>query len=141
MTITPRPNEADVHALLAACGLPTVDLTPGHLAHFFGCGEPGSLRGVVGIEPLGEVALLRSLAVTAAARNTGCGQRLVETAENHARNTGARHVFLLTTTAQKFFERLGYVVADRDTAPDAIRKTSEFATVCAATAVLMRKVI
>jgi len=87
------------------------------------------------------VALRRSLAVTAAARNGGCGRRLVESAETHARNSGARHVYLLTSTAQAFFERLGYVVANRNTAPGAIRETREFATVRTETTVLMWKAL
>jgi amino-acid N-acetyltransferase len=50
-----------VRELLARCDLPAEDLRPSHLDHFVLCRDGGRLVGTVGLEPLGEVALLRSL--------------------------------------------------------------------------------
>jgi len=60
-------------------------------------------------------------------------------AERHAREHGAREIYLLTTTAERFFARAGYESVPRNDAPSAIRETSEFATICPASAALMRK--
>ena len=125
--------------LLAACSLPNADLSAAKLEHFFGCGEERNPRGVVGVELYGEVGLLRSLAVDEAVRGRGCGKRLVQEAEQYAARNGVRRLYLLTTTAQAFFESLGYVVARREGLPDAIRATSEFTTLCSASAVAMAK--
>jgi len=58
--------------------------------------------------------LLRSLAVDASVRGRGCARALVAAAERYARGRGVRRIYLLTTTAAKFFERLGYGAVARD---------------------------
>lgn len=134
-----RPEKAQVHRLLEEAGLPTADLTPAHLEHFLGCGSERALDGVVGLEPHGDVALLRSLAVAAGARGRGCGGALVAAAEEHAQAAGARAIYLLTTTAERFFEKRGYERISREAAPDAIRNTAEFSTLCPASSAFMVK--
>ncbi|MEQ8534295.1 MAG: tyrosine protein phosphatase, partial [Imperialibacter sp.] len=61
--------------------------------------------------------------------------------ENDAARNGITELYLLTTTASKFFERIGYKVADRNTAPDAIKNTSEFSDLCPSSAVFMHKAL
>ena len=56
-----------------------------------------------------------------------------------AQSRGVQELCLLTTTAEHFFERLGYQRAEREAAPASIRGTSEFTTLCPASAVFMRK--
>jgi amino-acid N-acetyltransferase len=67
------------------------------------------------------------------------GRRLVEHAEQHARERGASTVYLLTTTAESFFRSHGYTVTPRDSAPPAIRSTPEFAGLCPASSAFMSK--
>lgn len=141
MHIYPRPGAIKVMNLLAQCALPNADISAKKLEHFFGCGAEHDPAGVVGVELCGEVALLRSLAVKAAVRGRGCGKRLVQEAEQHAARSGAKRLYLLTTTAQEFFERLGYTTVDRESVPDAIRATTEFTTLCSASAAVMAKQI
>ena len=45
----------------------------------------------------------------------------------------------LTTTAADYFARLGFVRIDRDAAPPAIRATAQFASLCPASAHVMRR--
>jgi amino-acid N-acetyltransferase len=78
----------------------------------------------------GRDALLRSLAVDPGRRGRGCGLALVAAAERHAAAEGVQCVYLLTTTAAGFFERLGYAPAARADAPAAIRACAEFASLC-----------
>ena len=125
--------------LVESAGLPTADLSQVDLSHFFGCGAVDRPHGVVGFELLGTEALLRSLAVEADSRGAGSGRALVAAAEEHARELGVTSIYLLTTTAAEFFERLGYVRADRETAPPAARRTREFGDLCPASAVFMAK--
>ena len=56
-----------------------------------------------------------------------------------ARTRGVAEIYLLTNTAERFFERVGYQRMPRDSAPAAIRTTQEFAALCPASAALMRK--
>ena len=134
-----RPAAPEVRRLLAQAKLPSADLTVGHLEHFFGCGAQDVPRGVVGLELYGSEALLRSLAVDAHAHGRGCAKALVARAERHAREKGARRVYLLTTAAADFFARLGYKRVERGGAPQAIRATSEFSSLCPVSSVLMMK--
>lgn len=139
MRIYQRPGAMEVMDLLAQCALPNADISEKKLEHFFGCGAEKDPGGVVGVELYGDVALLRSLAVKAAVRGRGCGKRLVQEAEQHAARSGAKRLYLLTMTAQEFFARLGYTAVDRESVPDAIRATTEFTTLCSASAAVMAK--
>ncbi len=130
MHIFSRPSEAAARALLASCDLPAEDLETKNFEHFFGCGSEGSPGGIVGVELLGEVALLRSLAVSEGARGKGWGKQLVAHAEAYAVTNGARSLYLLTTSAERFFESLGFAPADRAETPLAIRSTKQFAGLC-----------
>ena len=139
MHIFHRPPEAAVRDLLSFCDLPTEDLERQNFENFFGCGFAGSLSGVVGIELLGEVALLRSLAVSKDARGNGLGKQLVAHAEAYALASGVKRLFLLTTSAERFFESLGFVLAERKETPLAVRSTKQFSSLCPSTAHIMVK--
>ena len=137
--ISTHPAHGAVASLLAANGLPWTDLSERHLDHFFCAGSTDSPTGVVGLEMLGEDALLRSLAVHTSVRSAGLGTALVEHAEAHARANGVRTIYLLTTTAEAFFARRGYVSLDRELAPACIRSTREFADICPSSSAFMVK--
>ena len=122
-TILPRPKLQSAASLLESAALPVSDLTEAHLEHFLFSGPESAPSGLVGLELCGSDALLRSLVVASANRSTGVGSALVERAETHARALGARSVFLLTTTAERFFSRHGYQRIARESAPASIRNT------------------
>lgn len=137
--ITPQAVDAELTTLLAGCDLPTSDLVANARVRLYGCRIDGELVGAVGLESLGRVALLRSLAVAPSQRGKGLGQALVANAERHATTQGMDTLYLLTTTASGFFAELGYTPADRTQAPEAIRATPQFAGLCPATATFMSK--
>jgi amino-acid N-acetyltransferase len=139
MEIFANPNETSVKQLLSESKLPTGDITARHLTHFFGCGSDDELEAVVGLELYGDVALLRSLAVAPGRRGTGLGSRLVAHAERHAQDQGVKSLYLLTTTAEAFFLRLGYARIPREEAPAAIKSTKEFAGICPVSSAFMVK--
>jgi amino-acid N-acetyltransferase len=134
-----NPKLSAVKQLLSESSLPIEDITAQHLHHFFGCGSGLELEGLVGLELYGEVALLRSLAVAASRRGSGVGSGLVAHAERHARDQGVQSLYLLTTTAEKFFLRRGYTRIPRDEAPAAIKGTKEFSGICPTSSAFMVK--
>jgi len=135
--IAQRPALAGAMALLASAQLPTEDLSDAHCEHFFFTGTCGSPTALIGLELFGDVALLRSLVVAQQARGAGAGSALVRHAETYAREHGGHTLYLLTTTAEAFFERRGYARTDRQSAPPAIRATREFAGICPASSAFM----
>jgi amino-acid N-acetyltransferase len=139
--IRARPPLKAAVALLKAQGLPAEDVTEEHLQHFLFLGSDRSPIGLVGLEVYGADALLRSLVVEQGERGRGLGSRLVERAEYHAASQGASTIYLLTTTAERFFARLGYLRIERIQAPPAIQGTREFANLCPASSVLMIKLL
>jgi amino-acid N-acetyltransferase len=128
-----------IQALLAACALPTEDLTPALLSGFLVAGEAGAVVGCVGLERLGDCALLRSLAVEPAHRGRGIAERLCDEAEELALAAGVGTLYLLTTTAAEYFEGRGFDRVSRESLPASVRATAQFRDLCPATAVAMRK--
>jgi len=128
-----------VRGLLDASGLPSSDVTAEMLRHFLLAREGTALVGVIGAEPYGDVGLLRSAAVAPSHRGRGLGAELTRALERRARELGIRRLYLLTTTAERFFTGLGYRPLPRDRAPAAIRGTTEYRELCASTSVCMSK--
>lgn len=129
----------EVGALLAACDLPVADLRDDGRVHFFGFRHESVLVGVIGVEVCGDVGLLRSLAISAAHRNKGLGQKLVAFSEEWATRYNLKALYLLTTTADRFFERLGYERLSRSQAPSAITATPQFSGLCPGSSIFMGK--
>ena len=141
MTYSIEPIEpgSSVEALLSANHLPTSDLKGGSRVTLFGCFAEAQLRGVVGLEIHGQVALLRSLAVPASARSSGLGAALVAHAEQFAARQGVEAIYLLTTSAAGYFERHGYNHVPRQAAPPAIATTTQFSDLCPSSSAFMAK--
>jgi len=144
MTAPIRParsgDYAAIRALLADQGLPYDDITAqGGPRFYVATAADGSLLGCVAIEPYAADALLRSVAVAPSSRGKRLGATLVQRAESEAAVSGARRLFLLTTSASGYFANMGYRSMPRNDAPSAIQRTSQFATLCPASAVCMVK--
>jgi amino-acid N-acetyltransferase len=136
-----RPSDLDaVQALLRASELPWQDVAP-HFAHFLVGERDGALVACAGLELAGREALVRSVAVAPPLRNAGLGQALCDTLLGDARRRGVRDVYLLTTTAPRFFARLGFAPLARERAPAAIQATQELASLCPASGVLMHRAL
>ena len=127
-----------VRELLSNCGLPVEDLRES-LGTFLLAKIGNQLAGVVGLQELGEVALLRSLAVKEQFRKSGIASNLCGKIETHSRDQGVRRLFLLTTGAQNFFSRRRYKRVERDKVPPEIRATLQFRKLCPDTAEVMVK--
>ncbi len=139
--IRSSPALSAATALLDTQGLPSSDLTDEHMKDFLFCGSARNLTAVIGLEIFQLDGLLRSLAVTPPAQGAGLGSTLVQHAERHARERGVKTLYLLTDTAQAFFERRGYRVISREMCPESIGSTAEFAGLCPASSVLLMKAL
>lgn len=139
LPVEPITQIREIKQLLSACGLPVSDIASSESLLFFGCRSDAENVGVVGLELAGSAALLRSLAVLPQYRNGCLGKALVAHAESHAASLGVQQLFLLTTTAEAYFSKLGYSVASRVDAPLPIKATAQFSGLCPASSILMSK--
>lgn len=103
--------------------------------------ETGQLVGAAGLELCGSDALLRSVVVAPKSQSRGVGRALVTRiiAEAEARQLHA--LYLLTTTAERYFPAFGFERIARDAVPDPVRATDEFQTACPASATVMRRTL
>lgn len=137
-----RPADLDpLIALLEASDLPAEDLTQRHLEYFRVCRMEGRPVAAIGLEVHGVAGLLRSLVVAPPVRGRGLGRALVRHLEDHAAEHGIDALYLLTTTADAFFARLGYRVIERIAVPPVIAATDEFARLCPSSAVCMTRAL
>ena len=137
-----RPGEAaEVLGIIGQCGLPVEDITQTMLKDFVVARKGADIVGVVGLEIIGGDALLRSLVVTETQRRNGIGLKLVQSVERYARSRRMGALYLLTLTAKALFQKAGYSIIDRKSAPVAIQATNEFKALCPDTAVCMKKEI
>jgi amino-acid N-acetyltransferase len=132
-------NEAAIKRLLESASLPTADISAKSLEHFLVCLEGAEITGVVGLDLIGGIALLRSLAVTKSFRRCGIANDLVQAAEALAQTCAVTDIYLLTTTAHQYFAARGYRKLERSAAPAAVQQTPQFNSLCPSSSVLMRK--
>jgi N-acetylglutamate synthase-like GNAT family acetyltransferase len=142
MALQPIPVTGSDAALVAAlieARLPTEDLNnPGRT--FFRVERDGETVGFGGFEAYGGDALLRSVVVVPERRGRGDGRAVTEAVLAEARQAGVERAYLLTTTAEAFFARLGFDRTARAEAPAAILGTQQATTICSS-ATLMRRAL
>ena len=133
-----RTDHEAVALLLRDLELP-IDGVADWLDRFWVAEHQGHLVGVAGMERYGDSGLLRSVGVAREWRGTGVGRTLVERVLDEGRAAGVRDVYLLTTTAEHYFPRLGFACVDRQSVPPALQASAEFTGACPASAVVMRR--
>ncbi len=142
LTIGPAaPTDADaILDLLTRSALPTAGLIE-HLADVMVARDGERIVGTVALERYAGGALLRSVAVDTSLRGSGVGRRLTAAAIERARALQVPALFLLTTTAERFFPKFGFEPISRADVPASVQASVEFTTVCPASAVVMKKVL
>jgi len=129
-------DKPEVEALLLSRELPLEGLET-HYDTFWVADAGGKLLGAAGLEVHGRLGLLRSLAVDVDSGGTGIGSRLTWQLLEEAVGQGLREVFLLTTTAEDFFPRFGFVRLRRREVPAEVQESALFKA-CPGNAVAMR---
>ncbi len=124
-------------AALEAANLPTEDLSAAKGA-FFAFEDEGRPVGFGGFELYGSDILLRSIVVLPEERGKGYGRAVTEAVLDRAQSVGARNAYLLTTTAETFFEQKGFARIERTAAPASILATKQATTICSTAALFAR---
>lgn len=127
-----------VESLLSENNLP-LDGVKENFSSFVVAEDAGEIAGAIGLERFGSVALLRSAVVSAEHRGSGVGRKLVERVLERAERDGIEELFLLTTTAEKYFPRFGFTPTTRSAVPPAAKASAEFQGACPDTAIVMKR--
>ena len=127
-----------IRALLERSGLPTSDLESAR-PEFAVIRENDQVIAAGALQSFGSSALLRSVVVAPDRRRSGLGQAIVSELERMARAAQISRLVLLTQTAAEFFGHRGYRVIDRSTAPEDMRESEEFRSLCPSSAICMVK--
>ncbi|MEZ0487454.1 arsenic resistance N-acetyltransferase ArsN2 [Fibrella aquatica] len=134
---TPADRPALINLLIQA-DLLTDDL-PDELGTFTLAFDHDTLAGAAGVEGFGTVGLLRSVAVSSVYQAQRIGRQLIDASVELAANQGIQELYLITTTADGYFDRLGFERVERGKVPEAIAKTRQFSDLCPASSVVMKK--
>jgi len=136
-----RASDADrpsILQLLRDAGLP-IDGLVEHASAAFVARDGAAIVGCSALETYADGALLRSVVVAAGARGRGVGQRLTEAAVTLAQSAGMPAVYLLTTSAESYFPKFGFVPMTREHVPPSVKQSIEFRSACPASAIVMWK--
>jgi amino-acid N-acetyltransferase len=128
----------EVHALLERLNLP-LEGVDDHVKTMLVARENGHIVGTAALELYADGALLRSVAVDPGRQGKQLGHELTEAALRLAAEHRAATVFLLTTTAERFFPKFGFEPVTRDEVPPSVQASVEFRSACPASAIVMRK--
>jgi amino-acid N-acetyltransferase len=127
----------NVKVLLRQSNLPFEDIDD-HYEHFIVATDNNNLTGVIGLEHYSSIGLLRSLAVVTDYQNRGLGTDLVNKMIAYSRSISIKELYLLTTTADTFFKKLGFDAIERNCVPVEIKSTLEFKSICPVSAICMK---
>ena len=127
-----------IKKLLDNNNLPTTDIYQDNIQLFIGLIDD-KIMSVIGLEKYKNVGLLRSLAVTDLFKNQQVGSRLIRHIVDLCASEHIDKIYLLTTTAEKYFVKFGFTKIERMEAPDILKQTREFKDICPVSAVLMYK--
>jgi amino-acid N-acetyltransferase len=136
-------NETEFEAFREAvksAGLPHQDLNYQNqvLISYY---QDDKLVGTGGLEVMDRFALLRSVSVNAQNRGQNLGKQITADLLKNVEQSKLDAVFLLTETAQNFFEKQGFETVSRDSAPAEIKSTTQFSSMCPVSAAVMVKKI
>lgn len=135
-----RSDLGAIESLLKQYDLPASDCLP-HLEHFVVAFSEGTFVGVGGLERCGEYGLIRSFAVSPDYTGRGIAERLFERVHQHALAQGMVSLYLLTTTADRYFKKRGFSECPRSSCPEPVQRSKQFAELCPDSAVAMCRVL
>jgi amino-acid N-acetyltransferase len=136
-----QPADADdVLRLLERNRLP-IDGLLDHFGTTLVARRNGSIIGSAALEVYPEGALLRSVAVAPDLQGQGLGRELTDAALRLAHDIDAPAVYLLTTTAERYFPKFGFERIARADVPSTVQTSIEFTSACPSSATVMRKTL
>ncbi|GAB4181269.1 MAG: hypothetical protein Kow00108_17920 [Calditrichia bacterium] len=127
-----------IEQILKNNSLPVDDIFDDHI-RFYLAKIGDTVVGTVGLEKYGKLGLLRSLAVHDDYKNQHIGSQLVKYLEEESRKEGIKTLYLLTTNANRYFERFHFSSVSRLSVPESLQHSRQFAEICPTSSIVMKK--
>ncbi|ABX02763.1 MAG TPA: GNAT family N-acetyltransferase [Herpetosiphon sp.] len=124
--------------LLSTVGLGNEGLAT---AQAYGWWQDGKLQAGGALEIYGELGLLRSVAVRPDQQNQGLGAALLDALEQQARQLGLQTLYLLTTSAAKFFAAHGYQPIERAEADSRLHASVQWGSICSSATLMVKHLV
>ncbi len=121
-----KRNLKDLRVLLLAEALPVETILSAPVQFYEIVTDTGARIGWGGLEIYGDHAVVRSVVIKSVLRKTGAGRVLIKSLIHEARALGLKKLWLLTISAEVFFEKMGFKHALRTDAPKDIQNCEEF---------------
>ena len=128
-TLALKEELESIIAILQINNLPTLDIRQ-IAADFIVAKKDNKIVGCIGLEKFGTEGMLRSFAVVDEYKNKGIGKELYKHLLSYALENNIKNLHLLTNTAKEYFLKTGFLVTDRNKAPEVIQKSTEFSSLC-----------
>ena len=128
---------AEIMDLLNNNSLPINDILENKIEFIVATSGDNKIVGCIGLERYVYDGLLRSFAVDKEYRNQKIGNALYNRLLSFSEQSGITILHLLTTSAEKYFSQKGFIVVKREKAPNSIRKTTEFSSLCPSSSTYM----
>lgn len=134
---TPKDIDA-VRELLKVSDLPLHGVDHNFGERFAVAEQGGKVVGTQAVEVYGPYGMIRSAAVAPDRRGTGLGSELTRDRIRWSKDRGLTTLYLFTVSARPFFERHGFTVVPRETAPPEIKASEEYRSVCHDSGIFMQ---
>ena len=138
---TAQPDEKEIVVALLEQGDLLIEDLPEGLPDFVLAKDEETPVGVAGLESFGTVGLLRSVAVDPAHQGKQIAAQLVRRLLETAQASNLQDVYLITNTADGYFERQGFQPVNRQEVPAAIQQTQQFSNLCPSSAIVMKRAL
>lgn len=139
MVPIPREDYDALSSVLADNSLLPRDLAGDDRKYFAFVDEDGWRVAVGSMEIYGDAAILRSFLTTSCHHGQGlCGNMLEEVAAC-ARREGVKTLYLFSDDESDIFSQHGFMPCQEQTAPDVLRASEQFTTMCKSGDFMMRQ--
>lgn len=135
--ILDKSDLSTINSLLNHYNLITQDIDL-NKQYFLGFKQHQHCIAIGALEYYRPYALIRSVAVSPKEQHKGYAKHICQTLFHHALSEKIIELYLLTETAEEFFSKQGFESIDRNTAPQIIKSTSQFSTLCPDDASVMK---
>lgn len=100
--------------------------------------DGSKIIGCSALEIFNTTSLLRSVAVNKEYQRMGIGFNLSNKAIELSKDKNIKEIYLLTETAESFFNRIGFYITSRSETPNEIQNSEEFSSICPSSASVLR---